>query len=265
MWPPQPRRDVREETLLGAQIDIFREIPELPERLPALFRTLAAAGCQTIEANIDEMPRTRRDLTQAGLKFLGQRTTPSRLEDLEPLMQTCMVYESKHIIVSGPLHPEEETEEEFLATALFLQEVGDTLRRHRIRLLYHNREFEFAGPLGDAPMRILLENTKPTCLGLCFDPAAMWRAGGDFERFIARHANRIEVVHLRDWKGDVSVPLGRGDVPIEEISKHFIRIIRFQAMVVEQDPGVNKPLDDMVESLEYIQDLVDNKAPFRRY
>lgn len=257
MWPGPIRRYSRPEPWLAAQTQIFDNVPNVQERLPALFRTLAAAGCQMVESMADRMPGSSRDVHQAGLQCMAIHTTPAGLEDLDTVVRQCCLFGARYVISSGPLQWDQRSDDDFLATAHYLQKVGEALIPHELRLLYHNHGFEFDGPTGDQPMQILLQNTKHHAVGFCFDTGAMWKAGGDYLQFIIRNANRIEIVHLRDYKGDRSVPLGRGDMPFSEMKMALMRVIDLYAVVVEQDPDTDTPLDDMVESLEFIQDLID--------
>ena len=79
------------------------------------------------------------------------------------------------------------------------------LKEHGIDLYYHNHHFEFARHDGKFLMDIIKENTK--YLGFELDIHWIYRGGMDPVTFINRYADRIRLLHLKDYRiGHMAMP-----------------------------------------------------------
>ena len=90
---------------------------------------------------------------------------------------------------------------------------------------------------------------------LCLDVGWVWYAGVDPIGLLRDHGDRIGVVHLRDFRGRASVPLGHGDMDIPVLVSEIRRLSGLRALVVEQNPGSSDPLGDMRESRRYLREM----------
>lgn len=76
--------------------------------------------------------------------------------------------------------------------------LGRRCRRHGVRLLYHNHDFELAAVDGRPGLGWLLEAAAPDELGLEPDLGWIRRAGLDPASLLAEHSGRCPRVHLKD-------------------------------------------------------------------
>jgi inosose dehydratase len=115
------------------------------------------------------------------------------------------------------------TPAEFEALGALLSELGRRTREIGVSLVYHNHMHAF----GEAPGEVarVMEVTDPRYVSLLFDIAHYDQGGGDPVAGIARHKDRITIVHLKDVMGPLEdgrprresymfVELGRGHVDV---------------------------------------------------
>jgi len=119
------------------------------------------------------------------------------------------------IVAGGPAHRRETP----AALAAPLRAACAAARDHGLRLALENH-----GDLDAIQLEQLLEQVGDE-LRVCFDTANALRVGDDVAAAARRLAPAIEIVHLKDcvgtWDdpvaGPVSVPLGEGVIPVDEV------------------------------------------------
>jgi inosose dehydratase len=119
------------------------------------------------------------------------------------------------------------TPEEFERLGKLLSELGRRVADTGLRLVYHNH----LGAFGEAPDEVarVLEATDPKAMGFLLDIAHYQQGGGDPVAAVARHRDRLEILHLKDVvspvPGDAKPPrqsyqwveLGRGKVDVPAV------------------------------------------------
>ncbi len=116
-----------------------------------------------------------------------------------------------------------------------------------LKFCYHNHDFEFQPKPGGRPIDVLLQRLDRQLIGLEVDAFWVSVAGVNAAAFLREHADRVELVHLKDRaKGTpvhydiATVPndtyreLGAGDLPLRDILD-AITVTRAQHVFVEQD------------------------------
>jgi sugar phosphate isomerase/epimerase len=116
-----------------------------------------------------------------------------------------------------------------------------------LRFCYHNHDFEFQPKPGGRPIDVLLKYLDRKLVRLEVDTFWVSMAGVNAAAFLRQHAERVELVHLKDRaKGtpihyDIATvpnatfkPLGSGDLPLREILQ-AISETRARHVFVEQD------------------------------
>jgi sugar phosphate isomerase/epimerase len=116
-----------------------------------------------------------------------------------------------------------------------------------LQFCYHNHDFEFQPKSGGRPIDVLLKHLDPALIRLEVDAFWVSMAGVNAAEFIRQHADRVELVHLKDRaKGTpthydiATVPddtyreLGSGDLPLQNILDAVSRT-KARHIFVEQD------------------------------
>jgi sugar phosphate isomerase/epimerase len=116
-----------------------------------------------------------------------------------------------------------------------------------LQFCYHNHDFEFQPKSGGRPIDVLLKHLDPKLIRLEVDAFWVSMAGVNAADFLREHADRIELVHLKDRaKGTpihydiATVPndtyreLGSGDLPLQAILE-AVSHSNAKHLFVEQD------------------------------
>jgi inosose dehydratase len=164
-----------------------------------------------------QLSTAKQDLTFFGVHiFLHEYDVDTRLPPLDLVMEVAAVAArlgAERVILSGgPAN--------FQALPLkvkALNEIGVRLRSLGLSLAYHNHGPEFRAP--EPEIDTLLSGTDPALVSFVLDAGHAFGASIDLPAFIARHSDRLTGIHLRDFKDGQQVPLGRGNFPLEHVSK----------------------------------------------
>lgn len=105
----------------------------------------------------------------------------------------------------------------------------------------------------------------PAC-GLILDTAHLAAVGGDPVAIVQRHAERLVMVHLKDWIAEREHPewyrrgrfceLGAGNIGLDNAAVvHALREVGYSGPVaVEQDTHLGEPLEDLARSRAYLRE-----------
>jgi sugar phosphate isomerase/epimerase len=236
---------------IGVQLYVFSRL--LAPDMDALFARLADAGYAYIESYPLASPYDREMLDRHGISYRATHAGPRGLEPLETAVEVLRDRGGADFCASGPLDWERHGAQDFRDVIPFLNEKGTELRRRGIYLHYHNHDFEFDRLDGEATaMDLLLDGLDPGAVTLCVDIGWVWRAGIDPAEFLRQHRERVGFLHLRDFKGTESVPLGQGDLDLRPVVDVLPDLPNLRGVVVEQDPPPD-PLGDTIQSREYLR------------
>jgi inosose dehydratase len=144
------------------------------------------------------------------------------------------------------------SDEEFQRLGKLLDEIGRRALDLGVRLVYHNH----MNGIGEAPEEIarVMEATHPKLVSLLLDIAHYQQGGGDPVAAVARHRDRIRVLHLKDvvspLPGDTRparqsyrwVELGRGKVDVPGVIAALRRISWSGPALIELDAVTDSSL-----------------------
>lgn len=161
------------------------------------------------------------------------------------------------------------TPEEFERLGKLLTEIGRRIQDLGVRLVYHNHMNAF----GEAPEEIVrvMEVTDKRYVSLLLDVAHYLQGGGDPVAAVAKHRDRLTIVHLKDVRsplpGDTKPPrqsyqwveLGQGKVDLKGVMAALDQIAFQGPAVIEldavPDPG-RTPADCAAANKKYAVDIL---------
>lgn len=124
------------------------------------------------------------------------------------------------------------------------------LAEEDITLHYHNHDQEMTEVQGQPALGYLMDVTEHVCL----QPDLGWigAGGGDPLGFLEAHANRVDLVHLKDYveSEEETVEVGEGDIDIDAVVD-TVRAHDFSWLIYEAE---ERP--DSYETLEHAADIV---------
>ncbi len=235
----------------GVQLYICRK-EYFEKNINTVLNTISDLGYDGLEGLPCYYENFKGILDQTGLTFYGPHIVPGELKEESKVLKYCQAMGGTEVVSSGPLDWDSRTEDDFRKTCGLLNSEGGKLRKEGIHLHYHNHEFEFKS-CTDSDMRpidILLKHLDPECCTLAFDTGWPVHAGTDPVQFIKDNAGMIGIIHLRDFQGETSCPLGQGEHDVKAVLEAALQLPDLRKLVIEQDPS-ETPLNDIGTSIHY--------------
>jgi sugar phosphate isomerase/epimerase len=217
------------------------------------------------------------NLTPVSLHFetplLTGNWTAWRHADMPPVeagvtFEDCVSLARDHgfrYVVFNYLSPEERLGLDFYRSlAEKLNQAAQKANAAGLQFCYHNHDFEFQPKPGGRPIDVLMKHLDPKLIRLEVDAFWVSMAGVNAADFLREHANRVELVHLKDRaKGTpihydiATVPnetyleLGAGDLPLRDILE-AISHTNARHIFVEQDFSKN-PIASLRQSYAFLK------------
>jgi len=145
-----------------------------------------------------------------------------------------------------------------------LNRIGALAKQAGIRLAYHNHNLEFRAFDGKLAFDELLRLTDPALVAFEMDIAWVVTGGADPLHYLHEHANRIELLHLKEVRKDLQVvvdqikaqttELGRGLIDWPTLFK-AVNPKQVRHYFVEQENFEGPPLDAVRVDFEYLANL----------
>jgi sugar phosphate isomerase/epimerase len=228
---------------------------EVDDSLPTVVERVGEAGFDGVElAGLgDASPEAVGDaLEEAGLGLAGAHVGIEELEaDAESVAETYGGIGCENVVVPW-LEPEEfEDRASVEAAGARLDAVAEDLAAFDVSLHYHNHDQEFVDLDGEPALTRLLEATENVSFEL--DLGWVGAAGHDPLSYLDDHADRIRLVHLKDYHSETGEPaeVGEGDIDVEET----VRTVRDHGsdwLIYEAE---ERP--DSYETLDHAADVVE--------
>lgn len=219
--------------IIGAQLYGFEKNYAL-NNVPYILKRIKEMGYAGVEMPF--MANTTSQLDLLALNYFALHVGIDELNQLPKIIKHLHEQQCKNICISGPLGWYDRTIANFEKSCDFLNKKAKLLSEQGIKVHYHNHEFEFIGK--QLPIDILLNNLDPSLIKFCIDSGWMHIAGVDPVSFLNKYKDRISYVHLRDFLGQQSVPLGEGDVDIAGVLEAVKANPTIEWLMVEHEPAI---------------------------
>jgi sugar phosphate isomerase/epimerase len=185
----------------------------------ATVKRLGFEGFETSFRNVQERfgstETAREEIKKTGLRFFGvhiflleydQETAIAPWELIERVVNGGAALGAERLILSGKSTPDGAV---LARKAKALGRAGKYCRDKGLKFGYHNHDAEFRE--NGRQIEALLAQTDPELFHLILDAGHAQEGGANVAEFFAKHAARIDGIHLRDAKQGNEVPLGQGD------------------------------------------------------
>jgi len=174
-------------------------------------------------------------------------------DDLDRLAEEHLIFGCKNIGVG--MMPKEYRKAKFDGTKFFVDKLNtasEKLKKYDMSISYHNHWFEFDKYDGITMYDYMIENTLSE---VKFIPDTYWiKFGkGDVNEYLKKLDNRINTLHLKDYKNKVFCSVGSGVLNFESILKQAKKSSA-ENCVVEIDFALN-PLKSVEKSMHYINSI----------
>jgi sugar phosphate isomerase/epimerase len=206
--------------ILGLQLYSLRR--EFDVDAEGTLRSVRGLGYEYVETAGDygwSAERWQQLLSETGLKVAGAHVSPDSLT--KDLAKTVKFQKAlgNHRYILG--YVADHTVKGFSEAAALLNKGAQSLRDEGGEVFYHNHDFEFKPVGGTTGYDILLKETDPKLVRFEVDTYWVEQAGRDAAEFVAKHADRIGIIHAKEIrrsdKSDQAV--GDGDIDFPAIIK----------------------------------------------
>ena len=253
---------------IGLQLYTVRDI--LPKHPLEVLKEIDAIGYREVETTFSDHP-VWSELHRTRLKPVSEHLAMPLFDEKNAVQMTAAIADAKangvrFLVYPYVPPPERAGLEGMRKLAATLNVAGQKCKDAGLRLCYHNHAFEFQPIDGTTPFDVLLQETKPDLVGLEMDVFWVSVAGHDPVKLLQRHADRVQLLHLKDKAPETKVQYGE-DVAagaFKEVghgSLDFAAILRAAAATrvehyfVEQDQTPGDPLASVRQSYEYLSKL----------
>jgi sugar phosphate isomerase/epimerase len=183
---------------------------------------LAIIGCHINPLDVEILPRALEYQAELGNTQFGCDIEFFPYGDRDYVLRRCEVY----------------------------NQVGELARQHGMRFYYHNHFQEFQR-FGDTYVYdLILENTDPALVKLELDTYWMYRGGQDPIPWMQKHADRIILLHQKDFPANAPQPLNLYDgvvSPTENIDMAVFDDRKDERCFTEIGTGV-LPIQDIIDA-----------------
>ena len=245
--------------MIGIQLYTVRGLLDGEDACEKTVAALCEMGYECVQlfggtAMLETMRHCARAAKKHGLKVIGILSNPEAIsESFDEITEIAREAEAADIGISGSAKNEKDARElveKANAIAKRINDVGFTFS-------YHNHSHEFIRTeCGETVMDILLNGFDSELVGLMPDTYWLQHGGVDVRDFIAKHSDRITMLHLKDMKRTLDGPtfseVGVGNINMKGIIK-CAKALGISDFIVEQDQCDGDPLESARISCENLK------------
>ena len=280
----------------GAGVQLYMFDPDLNRDFDGTLASIAAAGVRSVElASLHRRSPAefRAALDKAGLTCRSAHVAASssvpgasglNFDDLDKLVEQLNILGSRNAVLPLFQFPKDPiwgapisfmslmkpgsppvSADRYERMADFLNEKGAVLKKHGIRIGYHNHNGELA-PIGaKTGLQILIERTDPSIVDFEMDAGWLAAGGHDPVAWLKRYRGRFTQMHVKDIAAGTQINYHMQQKPTEVGSgtMNWPAILKtaqstgVRNFFVEQEPPfTGARIDSLHKSLSYLRKLV---------
>ena len=251
--------------IIGAQLFSVRDTCDSQEGIRSTLRAMAAIGYKSVQVSgfPYDAKETRAAADEFGLTIdLTHTPGPELFGNIDKVIRDHKIMGAEVVGFGYPKgYLDENKIVEIDRLISDLDPVAKRLKQDGLRFAYHNHAMEFKDQGGFTTMDLLYERTD---WDFILDTGWADFAGYDVLKAIDRFADRLQLVHLKDFRealptdekgGDRIVPLYQGKTPIDEIMRALEKA-GTRIAYVEQDtaPRSGNSWADMRKSFDALKE-----------
>ncbi|MEZ0470176.1 sugar phosphate isomerase/epimerase family protein [Luteimonas salinilitoris] len=262
---------------VGLQLWTIRD--DVAKDLPAALKAVSAIGYGEVEfAGVPKRPaaEVRAMLQDNGLTAPSMHCGMADAQkDLQQRIDYARAIGARYIVIPFPSTADSRFEDggalaagmtldDWKWNAEQLNRIGELTREAGITCGYHNHNMEFRSYDGVVAYDELLRLTDAKLVTMQLDIGWVVAAGADPLRLLARHADRISSLHVKDVRKDARTTVDRVDTQTTEVGngrvdwpKLFAAMDpeRIRHYFVEQENFERPPLESAKLSFDYLNRL----------
>lgn len=205
----------------------FDEVLSVLHKLRELGYDGFETGFRNVQGQFENAVEARKKIHATGLTFLGVHIFLDKYDDNTQIAPQELIQKvadgaarlgAQHLILSGgglikggaiDAAALRRKTDALIGAARYCSQQG-------LRLAYHNHGPEFQN--NGLEIKSLYRQTDPAQVSFLMDCGWAAKGGINVPEFFLTHHQRIAGLHLRDFKGDLQVPLGQGNFPMQQLA-----------------------------------------------
>lgn len=236
-------------TQVAIQLFALRE--QMKEDLPGTLKKVAEAGYRQIEI-AGRFPglsaKETKELTESfGLTIVGAHIGSVDRESIEAELDFHREMGVKFVVCGNDFFAYG-VPSDVLNRCDDYNYAGKLARERGLFLCYHNHFQEFQNLCRMPAIEWILENTDPELLSLELDVYWAARTGIDVVDFVRRYADRIAILHVKDFPADAPQKLNMFDgvlLPYQKLTPETFDYVTDKALFTELGDGII-PLAELI-------------------
>ncbi|MCS7113593.1 MAG: sugar phosphate isomerase/epimerase [Candidatus Bathyarchaeota archaeon] len=205
--------------------------------------------------------KLREILDRYGLEIAGSHIGVNALleDSFDNTVEFNRTLGNRFIIVPGLPEYMRNSRDRWIETANLFDRLADKLRRHGIRIGYHNHTLEFKPIDGEIPWDIFFRNTKREVV-MQLDTGNAMRAGVTVDEIldiVRRYPGRAVTVHLKEYsKKSEKVVIGEGEMRWREFIDLCLDVGGTEWFIVEQESYPYPPLECVKRCIDNLKRIL---------
>ncbi|GMA64576.1 sugar phosphate isomerase/epimerase [Alicyclobacillus fastidiosus] len=190
----------------------------------------------------------------SGINFIYKDALEDEMWRIEQAAKLGQRFGALHFVVGGgAIRASGVREEDYVAVAKGLDRVAEVVSHYGLTPSYHPH----LGTIGQSPEQIdrIFEHTQ---INFCPDTAHLVAGGADLLDITAKYMDRVRYVHLKDLHNGEFLPLGKGDLPFDELAQMLRRNGYDGWITVELDYYSGHPKDAARISKSFLDEIFKN-------
>lgn len=220
------------------------------------YDQIQTAGCAISYERYGELAQ------EAGLEIVGTHDNFNMMkEQFETALKNHQLLHTTNMGIGGMSYQSQEDVLRFIDQA---NSVAEEAAKYGMKFTYHNHSHEFyRWENGKTTMDMLVDGLNPETTSFVLDTYWVQHGGGDVRHWIEKLQGRIDILHLKDMKRNISedasiqqiTEVGNGNLYWEGILA-TARKNGVKYFVVEQDENWEKDcFSSLEQSLKYLREL----------
>ncbi|NHN35031.1 sugar phosphate isomerase/epimerase family protein [Paenibacillus agricola] len=191
----------------------------------------------------------------SGANFIYKDILDDELWRINEAAKMAKLFGAEHLVVGGgAIRASGIVNQDYLELAKGLERVAKIAEDHGLIASYHPH----LGTIGQAPEQIerIFEYTS---IHFCPDTAHLVAGGANLINLARKYIDRIKYVHYKDYADGSFLPLGKGALPLKELTDLLTANGYNGWITVELDAYDGHPKDAAVISKQYLDSVLRNK------
>jgi sugar phosphate isomerase/epimerase len=255
----------------GVGLQLYSLRDQLPKDVKGVIAQVAKAGYSEVETfgysaqngfwglNAKDFSSLLKDnglKTPSGHYGLDEFFGTGKMDVFNSYIEAALATGQTYIVVPSLNHDFIKTAADFKSIAGKLNKAAEVVKKHGLKLGYHNHNFEWKETEGTTFYDTILAETDPNLVSMEMDIYWVVRAGHDPVAIFKKHPGRFAMVHIKDMdknNNELNTEIGSGSINFASILSNA-QLAGIKHYIVEQENYTNiDPYVSLNQSSAYIK------------